>query len=44
MNEEEHKEYKKARNEDRQCPSCGSKIPLDARICPYCGEEIWIWV
>ncbi|GAH02415.1 unnamed protein product, partial [marine sediment metagenome] len=26
-------------NEDRQCPSCGRRIPLDARLCPYCGRN-----
>lgn len=24
----------------RYCPSCGRSIPLDAKICPYCGKFI----
>lgn len=24
---------------DRRCPSCGRIIPLDAKLCPYCGKQ-----
>ncbi len=24
----------------RHCTSCGSRVPLVARFCPYCGEEL----
>jgi len=24
---------------DRRCPNCGRVIPLDARVCPYCGKK-----
>jgi len=24
----------------RRCSRCGAKVPLVARFCPYCGEEI----
>ena len=37
---------KYARNEasigkksDRRCPNCGSTIPEDANVCPYCGKQ-----
>lgn len=23
----------------RMCPNCGRPIPMDARICPYCGKN-----
>jgi uncharacterized membrane protein len=23
----------------RTCPSCGRPIPMDAQICPYCGNK-----
>lgn len=23
----------------RMCPSCGRPIPMDARVCPYCGKN-----
>jgi uncharacterized membrane protein len=24
---------------DRKCPNCDREIPMDARICPYCGKK-----
>lgn len=24
---------------DRRCPSCGRQIPVDAQVCPYCGND-----
>ena len=24
---------------DRRCPNCGRVIPMDARVCPYCGKK-----
>lgn len=24
---------------ERHCPGCGRPIPMDARICPYCGKK-----
>jgi len=24
---------------DRRCPNCGRVIPIDARVCPYCGKK-----
>ena len=24
---------------DRRCPNCGRPIPMDARVCPYCGKK-----
>jgi len=24
---------------DRRCPSCGRSIPMDAQVCPYCGNN-----
>lgn len=27
------------KHEDRFCPNCGRVIPLDAKICPYCGND-----
>ena len=24
---------------DRRCPNCGRNIPMDARMCPYCGKK-----
>lgn len=23
----------------RMCPNCGRPIPMDAKICPYCGKK-----
>ena len=23
----------------RRCPNCGRPIPMDARVCPYCGKK-----
>ncbi len=28
------------RSEDLFCSKCGRRIPSDARLCPYCGEEV----
>ena len=30
---------KKAEISDRRCPGCGRVIPMDARVCPYCGKK-----
>lgn len=30
---------KKEGTPDRRCPGCGRVIPMDARICPYCGKK-----
>jgi len=30
---------KKEETHDRRCPGCGRVIPMDARICPYCGKK-----
>jgi len=27
------------RSQERRCPNCGRPIPMDARICPYCGKK-----
>jgi len=24
---------------DRRCPGCGRSIPMDAQVCPYCGND-----
>ena len=24
---------------NRRCPNCGRVIPMDARVCPYCGKK-----
>ena len=24
---------------DRRCPNCGRQIPMDAKVCPYCGKD-----
>ena len=24
---------------DRRCPNCGRPIPMDAKVCPYCGKN-----
>ena len=29
---------------DRRCPNCGRPIPMDARICPYCGKKFETYV
>ena len=26
----------------RYCPSCGRSIPMDANLCPYCGNDFRI--
>jgi len=23
----------------RNCPNCGRAIPVDAKVCPYCGKK-----
>ena len=28
-----------SKHEDRFCPNCGRVIPLDAKMCPYCGND-----
>jgi len=30
---------KKTIDSDRRCPNCGRVIPMDARVCPYCGKK-----
>ncbi len=30
---------KKEGTSDRRCPACGRVIPMDARVCPYCGKK-----
>jgi len=30
---------KKEETSERRCPGCGRVIPMDARICPYCGKK-----
>ena len=33
--------YKEVETESKRiCPSCGSNVPLDAKVCPYCGKKI----
>ena len=26
---------------NRYCTNCGRNIPIDARVCPYCGKKFW---
>jgi RNA polymerase subunit RPABC4/transcription elongation factor Spt4 len=28
-----------SKHEERFCPNCGRVIPLDAKMCPYCGND-----
>jgi hypothetical protein len=28
-----------APSSDRRCPNCGRVIPMDAKVCPYCGKK-----
>jgi len=30
------------KHEERFCPKCGRIIPLDAKMCPYCGNDFQI--
>jgi Na+/H+-dicarboxylate symporter len=30
---------KPAASSDRKCPNCGRSIPMDAKVCPYCGKD-----
>ena len=30
---------KKEETPERRCPACGRVIPMDARVCPYCGKK-----
>jgi uncharacterized membrane protein len=30
---------KKGKNKS-SCPNCGREIPIDARVCPYCGKKL----
>ena len=30
---------KSAADSDRKCPNCGRNIPMDAKVCPYCGKD-----
>lgn len=30
---------KSATSSDRKCPNCGRSIPMDAKVCPYCGKD-----
>ena len=32
---------KRPKNQIRYCTNCGKEIPLDSRVCPYCGKEFW---
>ena len=31
-----------SKHEERFCPNCGRVIPLDAKMCPYCGNDFQI--
>ncbi len=33
------KESGESHRSDRKCPNCDREIPMDARICPYCGKK-----
>lgn len=33
---------KTADTADRRCPNCGRQIPMDAKVCPYCGKDFEI--
>ena len=37
---EDNKSEKQLKKNKKECPNCSSKIPLNAEICPVCGEKI----